>query len=36
MKLLKALAVLLSYCTHPMIEQREDGWYCTECQAKVA
>lgn len=22
-------------CTHPAIQKRSDGWYCTECQTKV-
>lgn len=34
--LIKRLAVLLSYCEHPMIQQGPDGhWYCTECKAQV-
>lgn len=29
--------ILLSYCDHPMMTQKEDGgWYCTECGARVA
>ena len=36
MSWIKALATLLSYCEHPMIQQGPDGrWYCTECQAQV-
>lgn len=34
--LIKLACVLASSCSHPMIVQREDGWYCTECGAKVA
>lgn len=33
------IKVLLAYgpCDHPAIQQRSDGgWYCTECNAKVA
>lgn len=34
----KFLAAILGYgCPpHPAIVQRPDGWYCTECNQKVA